>query len=289
MFEKFRKSWMLVEESVAILSQDRVLLVFPLLSLGAAAAFLACLVIPLAVGAAADQALFGNIRPPFVACGMFGVYFGLSFISTFFGVCSVHSVKSTLAGHPPRLGESMAFALGKAGSIALWALISATVSILLRWVESLARSKGGWFGKLLLWASASVFGMAWSLATLFVVQGMVYKDLDPIDAVKDSVLVMKKTWGENLAQSLSLGAAEFALFLAGIPAALVLLSLASRAGSIALAVAVALVALALFAVVLFFSTIKSVFHTVLYAYALEGKTRGGFSQKLLESAFTPQA
>ena len=283
MFEKFQTSWALMTESLGVIRRDRLLLLFPILSAAFALGFLAALALPLFLTGALAQDSAGGLVGPVALAGCLLLYFALAFISTYFSVCTVYAVKATLEGGSPGLGECFAFANGKLPQILAWAAISATVSVVLRQLEAMAR-RGGWIGRWVMGLVVGLFGLAWSLATVFVVQGMVYEGHGPINAIKDSVAVLKKAWGEDLAQAVTLGIASAVLaFLglaAGVAGALFAYpSVPAVAGVILLTIAY------LMLVVLLDKTLKAVFHTVLYVYARDGKAPEGFDPDLLKRTF----
>ena len=74
--------------------------------------------------------------------------------------------------------------------IAGWALLSATVGLVLRIIESRSEKVGQLVSGLL--------GMAWSIVTYLVVPVLVVEKAGPIEAVKRSTALLKKTWGEAL-------------------------------------------------------------------------------------------
>ncbi|HTB35397.1 MAG TPA: DUF6159 family protein [bacterium] len=284
MLEKFKTSWALMMESLAVIRRDRVLLLFPILSGVFALGFLAALAVPLFLSGGLDKDTVRSVAGPAALAGMFLLYFALAFISTFFSTCTVYAVKATLEGGSPGLGECLSFAAGKLPQILAWAAISATVSVLLRQLESMA-AKGGWFGRWVMGLVVGLFGLAWSLATIFVVQGMVYEDHSPINAIKDSVKVLKKAWGEDLAQAVTIGTASTLLALLGIAVGVVGAVLAYQVGVLAM-LGVALLTIAyLMLLVLLDNTLRAVFHTVLYVYARDGKAPKGFDQELLKRSF----
>ena len=53
------------------------------------------------------------------------------------------------------------------------------------------------------YAPNGFLGTAWSISTIFVLQGIVYKNLGPFASIKDSLITLKKTWGESLTSQFS--------------------------------------------------------------------------------------
>src|SRR5207302_2509142 len=78
-----------------------------------------------------------------------------------------------------------------------WALLAATVGIILRIVEG----RLSWLGRLIV----RLVGAAWSLAAYFVVPVLAFEDLGPVDALKRSAHLFRENWGENLTGGFSFG------------------------------------------------------------------------------------
>src|SRR5206468_674804 len=91
--------------------------------------------------------------------------------------------------------------------ILAWALVSATVGVLLRAIES--NRQVGRFVSMIL-------GTAWTIITYFVVPVLVVEKTGPFKAVGRSIELLKKTWGEALIGNFGLGFFEFLVVLPGI-------------------------------------------------------------------------
>ena len=59
-------------------------------------------------------------------------------------------------------------------------------------------------------------GLGWSLATFLVVPVLVAEGLGPIDAVRRSSQLLKRTWGEQIAGNVGVGAVFFLAFVVAI-------------------------------------------------------------------------
>ena len=59
----------------------------------------------------------------------------------------------------------------------------------------------GFIGKIVV----GIIGMAWNVATFLAVPVLVAEDVSPVDAVKRSMSLLKKTWGEQLMGGFSIG------------------------------------------------------------------------------------
>jgi hypothetical protein len=134
----------------------------------------------------------------------------------------------------------------------------------------------------------SGLGMAWTLATFLVVPVLVNRQIGPVDALKESVALLKKTWGENAIGNVGIGAA-FGLIttlvvLVGI-AATFLAWQASMGAGIAVAVAFVIGVLLLGVTQ---SALSGIYSAALYRYAVSHQPPAEFSGMALESAFAPK-
>jgi VIT1/CCC1 family predicted Fe2+/Mn2+ transporter len=116
------------------------------------------------------------------------------------------------------------------------------------------------------------------------------EDVGPVDAIKRSVELLKRTWGEQIVGSAGIGAVfgllTLGVFLVGVP----LIVLAFMAQSVvAIVLAVALVVLAVLALGLIGSTLTGIYTAALYRYAAQGEIGGTFSPELVRSAFRAKA
>lgn len=279
------RSWAITRTSFGLIGKDKEMLWFPVLSGFFSLLFSAALLVPTFVLQLVEHT--GRARMvvgPAQYAVLFATYFGLSFIATFFNVCVVHTVRVRLSGGDATFMDSIKFALSRAHLIAAWSLVSATVGLLLRGLDSLAE-KAGLVGKILLSLLRSLLASAWAIVTLFVIPAMVYKDLGPFAALSDSLSTLKKTWGESLVRYYGLGLATFVCLL---PCILLVLFGVFMLGS-ALPVGLALIVIGIvgfLAVSLVFGVANTVFNTVLYHWATTGAVEEGIDASVLSGAFT---
>jgi hypothetical protein len=290
----FSRSWKLTKLSFSVIRGDKELLIFPVLSALFSLAVLAAFWMPLQTFWNQTASTGHSSVLQWVL--LFLLYFILNFFATFFSVCAVHIIKKRLEGGKEPLSESFAFAFSRIHLIISWSLVAATVSVLLRMLESLAggrKSANPVSIVVGLLMSLILVGLkiSWSIVTLFVVPAMVYKELGPLDAIKESTLAIKKTWGESLVRHYGLGLVEFLVMVVGIVVLGGLgLVLASFTAQTAVYVTMGLL-LAAYVIVVFmvFSMANTVYNTALYAYASTGEIPEGYSKDVLENAFRPKS
>src|SRR5262249_37193960 len=127
---------------------------------------------------------------PVQAVVLFAFYFVQYVVIIFFNSALVGAALMHLRGERATLGDGLRIAMSRLPAILGYAVIAATVGMILRAIEERAGFIGRWI--------AGLLGAAWSLATFMVVPLLVSQQIGPIDAVQRSAQLLKRTWGENL-------------------------------------------------------------------------------------------
>jgi hypothetical protein len=133
---------------------------------------------------------------------------GRCFIVLSFNVAVVNCAKMRLDGGDPTVADGFRASMQRLGRIAVWALISATVGLILRMIAE----RSAVLGKLVAW----LVGAAWSIATYFIVPVMIFERRSVRDSIKQSTNLISKTWGESLAAGIGIGAFTMLLGAAGL-------------------------------------------------------------------------
>ncbi len=192
------RSWNLVKASWRVLSADEELILFPIIS----AVAIVAVVIVFAVPGVLLYAAGGGEVLGYVLIFMFYLVFYTVII--FMNAALVGAAMIRLRGDDPTLGDGFRIAFSRFGTIVGYALIASTVGLLLQ-----ALSDRGVIGKIV----RSILGTAWSLITYLVVPVLVVEKVGPIDAIKKSAALLKKTWGEQVAGGAGMGLIFFLLYL----------------------------------------------------------------------------
>ncbi len=281
----FTRSWNITKLSFAVINKDRELIWFALLSFIFSSLFMVAMIVPTVIPTLMNEGLSQSSLEVYQYAIIFLTYFGLAFIATFFNVCVVYTTKVRFEGGNATFNESFRFAFSKLGLIFQWSLLSATVGLLLRILDNLA-SRLGKAGQIVTHIIIGLIGMTWSIITIFVVPVLVYEGLGPIEAVKKSTQVIKKTWGESLIKAIGLGLVQFFVFVIIIVLSIgityLLVNLAGESGFIAGA---AIGVVLLFFTGLIFSVASTIFNTALYVYANNNKVAEGFNEEVIKGAF----
>ena len=179
-----------------------------------------------------------------------------------------------LDGRDATLGNSLRGANAKLHRILPWALLQATVAMVIQAIES----RASWVGDVV----ANLLGAAWAVVTFLAVPVIMLEDLGPWNALKRSGGLLKQTWGENLAAQAGFGLLGLVAMLPGFA----LIGIGVATGEIALAVALGIVGVAWIAIVeVVISAMSGIYRTALYRYTVDGKAPVAFADADLEHAF----
>lgn len=279
----FSRSWELTKTSFGVIKKDKELIVYPTLSMIFSLIFILAMLFPTIIIKILDEmkvSPFGILEYTLI----FLTYLGLAFIATFFNVCVVYTASMRFSGKNATLGGSTKFAFSKIHLILLWSLVSATVGLLLRGIERIGdRSRGA--GRIIVYITRSLLGVLWSIVSIFVVPIMVYQNVGPFKAIKKSVQILKKTWGESLVKVFTLGTIEILFILTGLFLFIPLIVLIAPLGVYAILIAVGLMIFYLLGVILVFNVANQIFNTALYVYSETGKVVEGYDSKTMKGAF----
>ena len=262
------RSFQLVGQSYRILMQDKELMVLPLVS----GVFIAAAVLALSFGFGLDTSRIERHGVD-TYLPLFAMYVVTYSIGIFFQAAVVAGATERMRGGDPTVGSALAAAARRIGPIVMWAIVAATVGVILRVIQD----RLAFVGKIV----ASLLGAAWSLATFFVVPVLVLEDRSIPDSFTRSVSVFRRTWGETVVGGTTLGAAA-------VCAWLTLIAISGLA-----AMAIGVFAIAVFAagavfLMIFFSALQGVYVASLYQFATGGGTAPGLDSTLLGQAFVPK-
>ncbi len=199
------------------------------------------------------------------------------FVVIFFNTALISCVNARLNGAEMSVREGLASASRHLPSILAWALISATVGIILHLVEQ----RAGILGRI----ATAIAGGVWSLVTFFVVPVLVLEDKGVLDSVKESVSLIKRTWGESIVGSGSI----MLIFVAiGLVAFVGLLGTLALGNMMVFGLALGLFLILVVGLAVVAAAMQGIFVTALYTYARTGTVPSAFSRDLIEHAFVPK-
>lgn len=278
MFERFSRSWAMLKASAAILRQDKNLLLFPLFSVLSCGLVILSFIAPLTIGGFFSSNNQTGYSPAIVWPLVFLFYLSQYFIIFYFNTALVGAAMLRMDGGNPTVADGMAIARSKIGTILGYALIAATVGMILRMIEERAGFIGSFIAKLL--------GVAFTAASFMTVPLLVSRDIGPIDAVKESALLLKKTWGENVIANAGMGLVFGWIYLAFLLVGAGLLVFVGIAlGGVMLVIIAALLVIFFIVLALTHAALQGVYSAILYRYATGGNIGSGFSGDALQNAF----
>ena len=264
------RGFRLARASWSVVTQERQLLLLPVLSFAASlvvTAVFALGVVGIGLPESEDEIGAGFYILAFV------FYVAMSFVTIFFNAATIGAATERLEGREASLSIGLALARRHLGQIFVWAVITATVGMLLRLVQE----RAGIVGRVLV----GLLGIAWNAITFFVVPVLLYQPVTAPEAIGRSASLFKARWGEQFTGNATIG---LAVFLVGIVVAIPFVALSTAVP----ALGIPLLVVAIGAVAAAGAACSGVFSAALYRYATIGEAAEPFSREDLDAAFKPK-
>ena len=167
---KFGYTFRMMGASWQVLKKDKELLLFPLLSASCCIVVMASFALPMFMTGAwepPDAETATTAQQVGYYALLFLFYFCNYFVIIFFNSAVVACAVMRMRGGDPNVATGFRAAMMRLPQIAGWALVSATISVILRIVENSSKNAGRFV--------AGLLGMAWSLLTFLVVPVLVFE------------------------------------------------------------------------------------------------------------------
>ena len=200
-FDRMSNGWKLGMTSLSIIRENPSLMLFPVLS-GVSLLFI-CLTFLggfAAVFGFQIESYLGSLEAggEWLAYLALFIFYLVNFtVVIFFNIGLIHCARLIMEGRDAKVGDGIAYSISRIEAIISWALLAATVGVVLKTLED----RLGFIGKIII----SIVGMVWSIATFFVVPVIAYENVSPVQAVKRSGQIMKEKWGETIGANFSFG------------------------------------------------------------------------------------
>jgi hypothetical protein len=201
--------------------------------------------------------------------GLFLFYCCNYFVIIFFNAGLIACAQIRMEGGDPTVGDGLRAAWARLPAIAGWAVLAATVGLVLRMIEE----RSNLVGKIV----AGLVGMAWSLTSFLVVPILVIENEGPVGALQRSAAMLKKTWGEQIIGNFSFGLIFILLALPGV----LFLMMGIAANSVAVIVVSVLYFIG---ISLAQSALQGIFQAALYLYMRDGEAPDGFEAAALQAS-----
>src|SRR3954447_26694454 len=269
---RLETSWQIAKRSWAVLKSDKSLAWFPVLSfvcsllvLGVVAGLVA------AVGVDSEGTKDAMQPVGWVIIGL--GYLGLAFVQTYFLAGLVAGADRRLHGQDSTVKGALEIANSRLHRLLPWALVSATVSVVIQQLE-----RQGIIGQIV----GAIVGLAWNLITFLTIPILVLEDVGIATAFKRSKDLFTKTWGENVTGEFGLGIIGF---LASLPG-LLILAVGVGTGSLVAAIVLGAIGVAwLIVAATIVSALSGIYRTALYWFASTGTVPGAFEGIDFQAAF----
>jgi hypothetical protein len=254
-----------------VLKSDKKLFLFPLLSAISAGLFL-FVMFPMMLGNVKEntQASASSQFEKYLL--LYALFFGICFIKNFFRTGLMVSSMCLLCGERTTFMGGIVGSCVKLPQIIAWTLVDATIGICISLLERI-KFVGG--------IVAEIFGVAYSLISLFVIPIMIAEDKNPVSALMESRDLLLKKFGMkayiNLGLFSGFGLARFALIIPIILGGYLLYHHELNNSMMILWLGY----IALFA--LLFSTLRSILVSALYLYQT-GNLHADFKKECLQGA-----
>ncbi len=281
---KIKTSWQIAKQCWRVLMLDRELLLFPLMSGAALLVVIASFFVPLwesgALQAAGEHHHQVRVtQDPLLFAAYLAFYLVSYFVIIFFNSALVSCALIRLRGGDPTVGDGLRAAIKCLPAILGWTLLSAIVGMVIQAIEE----RVGFLGRLVV----GLIGLSWAIASYFVIPTIVTENVGPVEALKRSAAIIKKTWGETLTVQVGLTVVAIA---AGLVAMVVVF-----AGGMLMPVShvlggsvMVLGLIGFFAAIVVTATLHAILTAALYLYAADGKVPQNFDNGLLKNAFVPK-
>lgn len=277
----------LISAAWAGLKQDKELMILPILG-----SFFCTLAVAVIAGVGFIAGAFDSILTENASASNLsplGIIFSvlIAYVSTtialYFQAALIFGAMKRLDGGDPTVGSSLRAANSKLGAIMFWSLIATTVGLILRAISE----RGGALAKF----ASAIAGMAWAVATFFVLPVVIFEGINSFAAVKRSGQLLKEKWGAVARTSLRFGLKLFLAILVTLGAIVVGFVMAATSADsgqgpsplVGLAIAT-LGIIGLVVVTVVTNALTGYVRAVLYRHAV-GLPIPGISEEVLVGAF----
>jgi hypothetical protein len=259
------RTLLLTRQSFGILRRDKKLLAFPIAAGLSAICVAVSFMRPMFDDGSVRRYLDDGRFEAHTALWLFLWYYFHYFVILFFNSALIASANARMAGKSPSIKLGIQAAIDRLFPISMWTLTASTVGIVIRLIES--RST-----KLASWVTAFV-GLTWTFATYFVGPVLMFEEASVVPAVRRSVQITRRTWGEQLTNHASFGVFTLLLAIPGLA-----LAVAGMFFVRALLLPALLYGLMLSVIL---SAARTIFTVALYRYAVTGEVPDGFSADVI--------
>jgi hypothetical protein len=285
MFDRIDRSFKLTGQCLRVLADDPALLIFPLLCGISVTILTASLMLPLLVTThllssaswAHSPGMFGRTGNGAIFA-YFVFYFGNYLVVLFFNTALVAVALERLRGREASVGYGLSVAVSRLPALVGYAVIAATVGMILRMISE----RVGFIGRIVV----GLIGFTWTTATALAVPVLAAEGVGPINAIERSTEMLKRTWGENILGNGGIGIVSAMATVATVLVSFLLFAAALAGQKYVAAFGVAsLGVLAVITCTVISSTLHAIYSAALYRFGSGEGTDGAIDPALLSAAF----
>lgn len=274
MMQRFTNTWSLMKSSFAVLQAEKKLIIFPVISALVTLLILASFIFPMLVldKGWIEDGIISDSTQWYHYLQVFGLYYACYFIMLFFNSATVASAIYVMRGGKPTIGGAMNVVMSRLGPLAAWALIAATIGLILNIIENQSDK----FGKII----TGLLGMSWTLVSFMVLPILIIENRGPVESLKASISMLRGTWGEQILGHFSFGLIYFIMIL---PMFLVFY-LMMNLGETAIILAIVFGVIYTLAAAAIQWVLQSIYMGALYMYARDHEIPDEFSVSQISTA-----
>lgn len=265
------RTWDLYKKSFDVLCADVEIVLFPIMGALSAILLAAGFFFPMYHFGIPES--LGRGTADWDTYGLLFLWYYLNYlVILFFNSALVGCANIRLSGGNPTVRDGLRIALRHLDRIASWALMAATVGLIL---DSLRNRGNKLIGRLI----GAGLGLSWTLMTYLIVPVIILEDRTTYGSMERSAELFRQRWGEQLTGGVGFGFLNLMLLIPGLLLAWLLFALDH---------ALAVIMLLWYIIILatLSSSVKGIFTVVLYRYAATGDLPGTFSSHLIDKAIS---
>ena len=272
--QRFTNTWSLMKSSFAVLQAEKKLLIFPVISALVTMLILASFIFPMLVldKGWIEDGIISESTQWYHYLQLFGLYYVCYFIMLFFNSATVASAVYAMRGGKPTIGGAINTVMNRLGPLAAWALIAATIGLILNIIENQSDK----IGKIV----TGLLGISWTLVSFMVLPILIIENRGPVESLKASMSMLRGTWGEQILGHFSFGLIYFIMILPMFLVFYLMMNLGETAIILALIFGV-IYTLAAAAVQW---VLQSIYMGALYMYARDNEIPDNFSVSQIDAS-----
>ncbi|MCS7070661.1 MAG: DUF6159 family protein [Anaerolinea sp.] len=281
----------LTRQSWNALMRNKHLLVFPLISVIAMIIVTILFFIPISatgiVSAFADQNTpISDTAYIISAVTLFLYYIAANFVAIFSNTALVGAALKLVRGEQATVQDGINIAMDRLGTIFVYAVISATVGAIARSIRDAGSRSDNVITAILSAILGGLLQGAWNVIVFFVIPVLAHEKIGPIEAMKRSFELFKRTWGEGFVGSTVIGGISCLAYIAVAVIGGLLIAGGMALDSVPLVIAaIVLVVLGFFILSLISGALNGIFQASLFNYALTGDAGAFIDTQLAANAF----